>query len=245
MAPLFSIITVTYNAAEVIDRTLRSVASQECRLFELIVQDGGSTDSTVERARAICPDAVIVSEPDGGIYDAMNRAMARATGDYLIFLNAGDAFHSPSTLADVADAVMREDYPGVVYGLTDIVDADGARIGSRHLQPPGQLTPRSFRHGMLVCHQAFIVLRKIAPAYDTRYRLSADFDWCIRALEASRRNYYLQEVLIDYLNEGMTTRNHRASLWERYRIMCRHYGTLSSTLRHIGFLFRAIRRHLK
>ncbi len=249
MNPLFSIITVTRNAADTIGRTLQSVAEQSFELYELVVQDGASTDGTlamVEAARrAGVRNISVVSEPDGGIYDGMNRAMERAKGDYLIFLNAGDSLHSPDTLELLAQAVFDNDYPGIAYGRTDIVDIDGRRLGPRHLEPPEQLTVRSFSAGMLVCHQAMVVLAKIAPRYDLSYRFSADYDWAIRAIENSRRNLFIDRVIVDYLNEGTTTRNHRASLMERYRIMCRYYGTIPTLARHVGFALRALRRKFK
>ena len=103
MAPLFSIITVTYNAASTLPATLESVAGQSCKLFEYIIMDGVSKDKTLKLAiDAGIPQARIYSSPDKGIYDAMNKAMAVARGDYLIFLNAGDAFHSSDTLETVS-----------------------------------------------------------------------------------------------------------------------------------------------
>ena len=98
MAPLFSIITVTYNAADTLPATLASVKEQTCGMYEYIVMDGVSTDRTLKLAiDAGIPRARIYSSPDKGLYDAMNKAMALATGQYLIFLNSGDAFHSPDT----------------------------------------------------------------------------------------------------------------------------------------------------
>ncbi|MDE6321826.1 MAG: glycosyltransferase, partial [Muribaculaceae bacterium] len=176
--------------------------------------------------------------PDRGLYDAMNKGLARAQGDYVIFLNAGDSFHSPDTLQLIADAAMDHDYPGIIYGQTDIVDADRRRIGPRHLTAPEVLEFKSMANGMVVCHQAFVALRKITEPFDLRYRFSADYEWCLRCLKKSKRNQYIDAVLIDYLNEGVTTRNHSKSLMERFKIMCRYYGTLPTIARHFKFLFR-------
>ncbi len=239
MHPLFSIITITYNAADTVEPTLRSIAEQTCRLYEHLVIDGASTDNTLQLVnQAANPLTTIVSEPDRGLYDAMNKGLARATGDYVIFLNAGDSFHSPDTLQLIADAAMDNDYPGIIYGQTDIVDADRRRIGPRHLTAPEVLEFKSFANGMVVCHQAFVALRKITEPFDLRYRFSADYEWCLRCLRKSRRNQYVDAVLIDYLNEGVTTRNHRKSLLERFKIMCRYYGTLPTVASHFKFLFR-------
>lgn len=238
--PLFSIITVTYNASHTVDRTLRSVASQSCRLYEHIIVDGASSDDTLRIVEA-APGASlrrVLSEPDRGLYDAMNKGLGMARGDYLIFLNAGDKLHTSDTLQLIADKIMDNDYPGIVYGQTDLVDDAGRRLGPRHLTAPPALSYRDFARGMLVCHQAFVVLRRIAPPYSMKYRFSADYDWCVKCLQHSRSNVYTGATLIDYLSEGLTTANHSKSLRERFQIMCRYYGFFPTVWRHIGFFFR-------
>lgn len=244
--PLFSIITVCYNAAGTIERTIGSVDAQTFGDYEHFIVDGNSSDGTLSIIKSH-PDARRrwVSERDGGIYDAMNKGMSKTSGDYLIFLNAGDKFHSPDTLAVIAEAIEANSRPGIVYGQTDIVDDEGRYLRPRHLSAPERLTLRSFANGMLVCHQSFVALRRIASPYSLKYRFSADYDWCIGCLQHSRHNIGLTDtVFTDYLDEGATTRNRRASLIERFRIMCFYYGTLPTVLRHFGFVFRALARHL-
>lgn len=243
MKPLFSIITVSYNAASTLPATLASIREQTCRLYEYILIDGASADDTVKLASESGIDPMtIISEKDKGIYDAMNKGLGIATGDYVIFLNAGDSFHNAHTLQLIADAIMDNDYPGIVYGQTQIVDSSRKRIGDRHLTAPADLTLDSFKNGMVVCHQAFIVLRKLVDNYDTRYRFSADYEWCIRCLQRSQRNCYIDRILIDYLSEGVTTANHRASLLERFRIMSHYFGFFPTLFRHVGFFIRNLRR---
>lgn len=237
--PLFSVITVCYNAASTIEPTMRSVAGQTCGLYEHLVIDGVSSDGTLDVVRRTATEKTVVeSSPDMGIYDAMNKGLDQAKGDYVIFLNAGDRFHSPDTLQLFADAIMANDYPGIVYGQTNLVDGDGNYLGPRHLTAPEILTLDSFRNGMLVCHQAFCVNRRITSPYDLRFRFSADYDWCIRCLQHSRRNVYVNDVVIDYLSEGMTTANRKASLRERFRIMSYYYGRIPTIVRHLKFAFR-------
>lgn len=246
MSPLFSIITVCYNAADDLQRTIASVDSQTCRLFEHIIIDGASTDHTADiLGKSVSPLRKIVSEPDKGIYDAMNKGLGRASGDYLIFLNAGDRFHDVDTLKTYADFIEANDRPGIVYGQTSLVDAAGKYVGERHLTAPESLTYKSFSQGMLVCHQSMAVLRRIAPLYNTRYRFSADYDWCVQCLQHSRRNVYTGKVMCDYLSEGMTTANRRASLMERFRIMSHYYGFLPTLVRHMGFIRRFVRYNHK
>lgn len=242
MAPLFSIITVCFNSASQLERTIESVDSQSCRLYEHIIVDGASTDGTDMVLDAAANGLRrALSEPDHGIYDAMNKGLGMARGDYLIFLNAGDRFHGNDVLQAYADVIMDNDYPGIVYGQTDLVNADGRRIGDRHLHAPDELTLQSFAEGMVVCHQAMAVLRRIAPLYDVGYRFSADYDWCIKCLQHSRCNVCMDRVVCDYLSEGMTTANRRASLIERYRIMSRYYGALPTFVRHLKFIPRFLR----
>lgn len=243
-----SIITVTYNAETTIERTLQSVAQQTMSDIEHIIIDGASTDRTLEIARRY-PHAILYSEPDHGLYDAMNKGLQKATGDYLCFLNAGDKLHSRDTLAHMAqvqETLKSKGNPSIAvfYGDTCIVDNDGRFLRNRRLTPPEHLTWHSFQDGMLVCHQSFYIHRQVALSYDTTYRFSADFDWCIRCMKEGERlgmtNLYLHEPLTDYLVEGLTTANHQASLKERFRIMAKHYGLLPTIGKHIWFIYRAL-----
>ena len=244
--PLFSIITVTYNAESTLPVTLRSVESQSCRNYEHLIMDGASKDSTVAIARSgDCSLRRTISEPDRGLYDAMNHGMDTAKGKYLIFLNAGDTFHSADTLAHIEKAIADNNMPGIVYGQTDLVDSDRRRIGGRHLTAPEHLDLKSFANGMVVCHQSMAVLKRITGQYDLRYRFSADYEWCIRCLQHSRNNVYLPEVIADYLSEGVTTANRRKSLIERFRIMCYYYGTWTTIFNHLRFLPRFLRQRCK
>lgn len=252
----FSIITCTFNAEAVIERTLDSVLEQTHSHLEHLIIDGASKDRTVEMAQHYktksdeedhCHDVIICSEPDGGLYDAMNKAIAKATGDYVLFLNAGDVFPSPDTLEMVAESVGDgEALPAVLYGDTDIVNEEGRFLRHRRLAAPRRLTWRSFMKGMLVCHQAFYARTDLAKQtpYNLDYRYSADVDWCIRIMEHAEREHLqllrLPEVVADYLDGGMTNKNHRASLFERFRIMRRHYGLFTTLAMHAWFVARAV-----
>lgn len=244
--PLVSIITITYNAADVLPATMISVGQQTMVDFEHIIVDGASSDDTLSVARKLASPALrILSEPDEGIYDAMNKGMRLARGEYLIFLNAGDAFHSSDTLAAYAEAARRTGCD-IVYGDTIIVDSARRPLRPRHLSAPQILTKRSLRQGMLICHQALMVARRIAPEYDTAYRFSADYDWEIRCVASSapERSVNLGMITIDYLDAGATERNKIRSLRERFRIMARHYGLAGAIRAHLSFIPRVLRRHL-
>ena len=239
--PKFSIITVTYNAGAVLEDTIQSVITQTYRNVEYIIVDGGSKDHTLDIINRYREHIhTLVSEPDKGLYDAMNKGIRLATGDYLCFLNAGDELHEDDTLQLMVHSINGTELPDVLYGETAIVDEEGHFLRMRRLSAPEDLNWKSFKDGMLVCHQAFFPRRELAEPYDLRYRFSADFDWCIRIMKKSHTLHNTHLTLIDYLNEGMTTRNHRASLHERFRIMCRHYGYLSTLARHAWFALRLL-----
>ena len=242
LKPKFSIITVTYNAATVIEPTLQSVLSQTYTNYECLLIDGGSKDDTVAKAKASGIEfAHIVSERDNGIYDAMNKGIALATGDYLCFLNAGDAFYAPDTLQRIVDTIAgEEELPHVLYGETAEVNDAREFVRMRRLKAPQELNWRSFKDGMLVCHQAFYARRDIAPMYDLRYRLSSDVDWCIKVMKASTRLVKIDAVVVNYLQNGLSLKHHRASLVERFKVMSNHYGLLPTVGRHLWFVLRAV-----
>ena len=256
----FSIVTITYNADNVLGKTVDSVFSQTYPHVEHVIIDGASTDDTLQVAQDYMQRSYaasdgheirIVSEPDNGLYDAMNKGLRQVSGDYVLFLNAGDFFPDSEVLSNIArnvglEGVSREKLPVVLYGNTDIVDNDGRFLRHRRLQPPANLSWRSFRHGMLVCHQAFYARLDIAKTvpYDCRYRFSADVDWCIRIMKEAEIRHLpllnLHLVVANYTEEGQSTIHHRESLNERYQIMCHHYGKIPTIFMHLWFAVRQI-----
>lgn len=249
-------VTITYNASAVLQRTLDSVLAQDYPDIVHLIIDGASTDDTldlvnsyIERSNASdCGHRVqVISEPDKGIYDAMNKGLRSVCGDYVCFLNAGDFLPTPETASNIVEKVSKADcLPAVLYGDTDIVDGEGRFLHHRRLSPPEHLTWKSFRQGMLVCHQAFYVRTDfaIATPYDLSYRYSADVDWCIRIMKAAEKeNVPLQNlhmVVANYTEEGQTTLHHRESLWERFHVMERHYGRVQTIVLHCWFVVRAL-----
>ena len=196
--PKFSIITVTYNAEKVLEDTIQSVISQTYHHVEYIIVDGASKDGTlsiIDRYRSRIH--TVISEPDKGLYDAMN-------------------------------------------GETAIVDKERHFLHMRRLSTPEKLNWKSFKQGMLVCHQAFFPRHTLVEPYDLNYRYSADFDWCIRIMKKARTLHNTHLTIIDYLDEGMTTQNRKASLKERFRIMAKHYGWISTAAHHAWFVLRLI-----
>ena len=259
-------VTITFNAAKVLQRTLDSVLQQDYPNIVHLIIDGASTDDTLRLvddyiARSNAAEnghrIQVTSEPDKGIYDAMNKGLRSLDGDYVCFLNAGDFLPSPDTVSRIAEAITNtqspspntSQLPAVVYGNTDIVDGEGRFLHHRRLSPPENLTWKSFKQGMLVCHQAFYARTDfaIATPYDMQYRYSADVDWCIRVMKAAEKENVpllnLKMVVANYTEEGQTTLHHRESLWERYRVMEHHYGRVQTCLLHLWFVVRALLKH--
>lgn len=246
--PLLTIITVCYNAHSTIKRTLESIDSQEPgdmldQAIEHLIIDGASTDGTLELIEAHAkPWRHVVSEPDNGLYFAMNKGLEMARGEYVLFMNAGDSFHGNDGARRILQAIDGILLPGIIYGQTILVDAEGRKVGERHLRAPRTLDLNSFSDGMLVCHQAFVALRKICSPFNTRLRYSADYEWCINCLQHSRRNVYLgDEPLVEYLAEGLTTRHRLASLLERFRVMSYFYGPGTAVKKHVKFIVRLLK----
>ncbi len=249
-------VTITYNAAAVLQRTLDSVLAQDYPHITHLIIDGASTDGTLGMVNAYIKRSnaadnghriQVTSEPDKGIYDAMNKGIRSLDGDYVCFLNAGDYLPAPDIASRIVAQVEHSPVaPAVLYGDTDIVDGEGRFLRHRRLAPPERLSWKSFRHGMLVCHQAFYARTDLAIAtpFDQSFRYSADVDWCIRIMKAAQEEnaplLNLHTVVANYTEEGQTTLHHRESLLERYRVMERHYGRVSTLLMHCWFAVRAV-----
>ena len=133
--PKFSIITVTYNAAKVLEDTIQSIVTQTYKNLEYIIVDGGSTDETLDIIHKYQEHiTTVISEPDQGLYDAMNKGIKLATGDYLCFLNAGDGLHEDDTLLQMVHSINGTALPGVLYGETFFIYAPPVRTRNAYLE---------------------------------------------------------------------------------------------------------------
>lgn len=200
VAPILSVITVTFNPGALLEPTIRSVLALRYPFIEYIIIDGGSTDNTAEvleryRGRV----SRVVSERDDGIYDAMNKGLKLATGDYLWFLNAGD---SPAS-ADVLDPLLQaQPWPDFIFGDTRLVRSNGS-LASLAVAPD-QLDWQAMTMGMIVSHQSFLPRRSLAPAYDRRYDYIADQKWIVDILRQCRQGLRLQQPVSNYLLGGLS-----------------------------------------
>lgn len=243
MLPKISVITVVRNAPRELTRTLESLVAMDYppQLLELVVIDGASTDSTpavIERFAAHI--SYSVSEPDRGLYDAMNKGIEASSGDYLWFVNAGDTPFNGSVLRDIFST--EGELCDVYYGDTEVISPDGETLGLRKKPLPRLLTWRSLRRGMVVCHQSFIVRRAITPLYDwQRYSLVADIEWMITVLKAATSIRNTGLIISRFTTGGISSQRRREGLHQRWGIMRRHYGLLATIVAHVGFVFDTLK----
>ena len=226
---ILSVITVVYNDAQNIEKTINSVLSQTYKNIEYIIIDGASTDGTKEIIKKYSDKiSQFVSEPDKGLYDAMNKGLRMATGDYVCFLNSGDLFYENTTIEKIFQSAPNKNID-IFYGDAVITDTNGKIKGHRRHRPPKHLNWISFKDGMLVSHQAFIPRLSITEPYDLKFRFSSDFDWCIKAMKKAKHIQNTKIVIIKFMDDGLTKKNMFKSLKERFIIMKKNYG-LSTAL---------------
>lgn len=226
MGVKISIITVCYNSAATITDTLQSVVAQTWGQIEHIIIDGGSTDGTQALVRQHGrPDVILVSESDDGIYDAMNKGLRLATGDWVGFLNADDVLAAPEVMADLASLAERTG-AGVIYGDLEYVDRiDSDRIVRRWQS--GEFERSQLRFGWMPPHPTFYVRRGLVSrlgGFDARFHIAADYDFMVRYLrEPEVKVVYLPRLMVQMKTGGVSgNRSIRAVLrrnMESYRVL--------------------------
>ena len=221
-----SIITVCFNSAATIEATLASVATQGWRDFEHILVDGGSTDGTLERVLAWRGHALrVLHGPDRGIYDAMNKGVAAATGDAIGFLNSDDRYADDTVLALLAEALVDADF---THG--DLVFVDPAHRRVLRYWKGAAFDPRQLRYGSLPAHPTLYVRRPVFAStgpFSLGYGSAGDIEWMIRLLrQASLRSTYIPRVLVEMNAGGVSNagwRSHLRAAREVWRA-CAHLG---------------------
>jgi glycosyltransferase involved in cell wall biosynthesis len=237
-----SIVTITYNAEKYLERTIQSVVNQSIQDFEYIIIDGKSKDGTL-RIASTYKNRInqLISEPDRGLYDAMNKGLKLAKGDFVWFMNAGDEINDNQAIEKIYQAIS--DKTDVLYGDTYFVNNDGniqglrSEITPHHL--PKVLKWQDMKLGMLVCHQAFITRKSITPLY-MENNLSADVDWEIECLKRAKEVKYLDFVVAKYLTGGISNKQLKRSLLDRFKVLRKHFGFMGAFSAHIQILYRGL-----
>ena len=222
---LISIITVTYNALPALKETLQSILEQTYPYIEIIVVDGASTDGTPDYLSALTPSFTFhyISQPDKGIYDAMNKGVSLAHGEYCLFLNAADTFAAPPVLAEVLEHGLNAD---VVYG--DILKQGIIKVA----QEPHN------SHKMYYCHQAVFTRTECLREYpfDIHHLMSADFKQSKQLFLAGKSFRHIPVVITNYDVSGISNTHRSDGLMDNIRVI-REVDTMSEQLRLLPRLY--------
>jgi len=228
--PLLSIITVVFNGAVHIERAFESVLIQDYANIEYIVVDGGSSDGTVEIIKG--HENIIdfwISEPDNGIYDAMNKGVVISKGDLIGFLNSDD-YYEPGSIKEVITAYLEAGCRGIYFGNSFVIQED---LGIRYLS----VGKPSLWRGLGFKHQAMFVHRYVHQQhglYNAAYRIAADYDFVMNAASKGVRLVHINKYLVNYSNTGVSGINRTETLSEIRMISRGYYGRFS--LPYLGFM---------
>ncbi|MFZ4543200.1 MAG: glycosyltransferase family 2 protein [Saprospiraceae bacterium] len=240
---MITVITICFNAEQFIERTLQCVVNQSYGDYEYLIQDGGSTDGTMALVEKYRTDKFSVySEKDKGIYDALNKAVGHARGDYVCFLHAGDVFYNNDTLKDIFEKV---DNPDFIYGDTIIRNEKTGMTRSWYKRKPAEMefSYKSFLNGMVVCHQSMIVKRdKCQPYTVGKWKIANDLDWTIRTLKQCNSWKDVGFPIAYFLEGGVSDQRRKQALKERFQILRQHFGLFPTLLQHVKILIMAIFR---
>ena len=199
-----SVITISYNAEDTIEKTLKSIENQSYNNIEHIIIDGGSKDSTLEICNSFSHEAKIISELDNGVYDAFNKGLKLATGDVVGFLNADDTFYNENSIQDIVDAFSNNE-ADIVYGNLDYVNEESKVIRNWISKP---YEKGLVKKAWMPAHPSFYCKKKVYDrlgGYNDSFKIAGDFELCIRFIEINQvPSFYLNKKLVKMLVGGIS-----------------------------------------
>ena len=238
-----SVITVCFNSAATVGDTIKSFLAQQHKDAEMVVVDGASTDRTVQIVESFCdPRIRVLSEPDSGIYDAMNKGLQLVTGDAVGILNSDDTYHDPFALSRIASALELAD---IVYGDLFCVRSHISKEVVR-IWKPGKFTKHSYKLGWMPPHPTFYVRRKVVDRvgdFDCSYKIASDYDFMLRAMSLHGfSSLYIPHTLVDFLVGGLSTSSWHNSLIINMETLRARQAHLNSRGLDIATFLRPARR---
>lgn len=223
---LYSIITVCRNAEDCIIPSIMSLQSQTFPDYEYIVIDGGSTDNTIDLIKNHCNNKidVLLSEPDTGIYDAMNKGIEAASGDYIFFLNAGDQFFDKYVLDNVSKFIT-ESEADFIYGNAEIIDQVGTCLSLRSHENINGINQLFYQ---TITHQAIFAKKstfEMVGQFNLNYKIRADYDWLIKCFKEKKlKKYYVNLIISKFLIGGVSGRNAVIARKEKFSILKHNFS---------------------
>ena len=220
---LFSIITVVYNTKEDLKKTTESIQNQTFKNFEHVIIDGDSNDDTLEYIKSLeYNNVTYISEKDNGIYDAMNKGINLASGEYLLFLNAADTFTSDDVLKNITQGIEKEN-PKIIYGGANVCSEDGKFLSNLKslILNKKNLNRYATR---VVCHQSIFVHKSVVKPYSDEYRLKGELNWYYDLIENTSENEIikLDDMVCNYHLGGTGDKNFWENYVERVRVTKEH-----------------------
>lgn len=230
-----SVITVCFESAKTLERTLWSVANQDYPNVEHIVIDGGSSDGSVEILKKFAPRlAYLVSEPDKGIYDAMNKGLALAQGEVICFLNADDHYASAEVLSQVAKKMQVHRLDALMGDVGYFREQLPQRIVRRYRSD--RFTPQRLAWGWMPAHPALFLRKQVfqkAGQFRTDYQIAGDFEFIVRAFHGNNLRYqHLPEILVRMQTGGASNSGWRSKVLLNQELLraCRENGLRTNIL---------------
>lgn len=206
-SPTFSIVTIVRNGRQFIEQTIQSVIGQSYPDIQYIVIDGGSTDGTVDVIKAYESSlGKWISEKDGGIADAFNKGLSFAAGDYVLFLNSDDALADRDVIADIAEKIVENDWPALIYGDFDLLNRDSGDVAYRGKVT---LTPRGMLRGQVLPHPCLFTHREYFEKYgdfDTSFKIAMDYEWMLRG-GMIEKIVHVSRLISNIRDGGISTQN--------------------------------------
>lgn len=240
--PKVSIITVSFNAEKYIERTIKSVIQQTYPNIEYIIIDGASKDGTMRIVKQYESHIdFFMSEPDKSHFDAMNKGLKKATGDYVLFMNSGDRIHKPTSLQALMEGSNGAD---LVYSRSEFITEEGVRKPwYKKVPPPEQISVKSFLNGMVICHQCMVVKRSIAPFYKLEpWKVANDIEWAIRVMKKVKTVHFLDAIFCLYLEGGISHKQRIKAVKERFNISVLHFGIVPTLIEHAKIGWNTLKR---